>query len=109
MINNYKTNQDSKKKKKKERCFAFSKKGKCKAGENCPFLHEKNPTLEDESSPKKLSLKKKNTTDKKDCINWKTKGKCRKGDKCPYKHDEALRQAAFKKKLQKKIAPENKT
>lgn len=72
--------------KKKQKCFAFKKKGKCKAGDSCPFSHDISNAMNnlDESSN---SNKDKKT---KDCINWKSKGKCRKGDKCPYRHDKSI-------------------
>jgi hypothetical protein len=91
--------------KKKQKCFAFKKKGKCKNGDSCPFLHEsasqhKKPSNKENDKTCVVASKddKKNN---KDCINWKTKGKCRKKDKCPYRHDEAVREAFLKKKIKK--------
>eukprot|EP00560_Eucampia_antarctica_P002016 CAMPEP_0197834974 /NCGR_PEP_ID=MMETSP1437-20131217/24289_1 /TAXON_ID=49252 ORGANISM="Eucampia antarctica, Strain CCMP1452" /NCGR_SAMPLE_ID=MMETSP1437 /ASSEMBLY_ACC=CAM_ASM_001096 /LENGTH=412 /DNA_ID=CAMNT_0043440059 /DNA_START=6 /DNA_END=1244 /DNA_ORIENTATION=+ len=100
-------------KKKKQKCFAFKKKGNCKAGDSCPFLHElgtKKKKLEETISDETVNPD--NEKKNKDCINWKNKGKCRKGDKCTYRHDESVREALLLKKSKKqaisKEVPEKK-
>ena len=81
-------------KKKRGKCFAFSKTGKCPKGDDCPFSHDMTPKL---AQPPKGEIPK----SEKNCINWKTKGKCRKGDQCPYRHEEALLAKVLKKKKRK--------
>jgi len=79
-------------KKKKQKCFSFKTKGKCKLGDKCPYSHDFDP---------KVSVKETDTerdSKDKDCISWKTKGKCRKGETCPYRHDDAVRESALAKK-----------
>jgi len=92
--------------KKKQKCFAFKKTGKCKMGDDCPYSHDiKSSMIENkdickkvDDDTKKKDDKKKIDKSQKDCINWKNKGKCRKGDKCPFKHDEAVRNKVLAKK-----------
>ena len=86
--------------KKKQKCFAFKKKGKCKLGDKCPFSHESAKEKSDTEKAKgALGSDRAKSSSEKDCINWKSKGKCRKMNKgCPYRHDEAVREAALAKK-----------
>jgi RNA recognition motif-containing protein len=77
---------------KKQKCFAFKKKGKCKAGDACPFSHDLKEEPPKKSAPTTVSK------GEKDCINWKNKGKCRKGEKCPFRHDPELQKAVLAKK-----------
>ena len=106
---------DEASKKKKQKCFAFKKSGKCKLGDECPFSHDvavmstgtgsnkksdesaidTKANDDDGTKPSKAVSKDKSL---KDCINWKNKGKCRKGEKCPYRHDEAIRKKVLAKK-----------
>jgi len=93
-------------KKKKKKCFEFKKKGRCKAGDSCPFLHELGSKRKKSEEMRCVVAPSSNDDKKnKDCINWKTKGKCRKGDKCPYRHDEAVREALLLKKSKKDAVP----
>jgi len=92
-----------KKVKKKQKCFAFKKSGKCKLGDECPYSHETTGNKTAESKGDVISEGKGDKNKKKDksqtnCINWKNKGKCRKGDKCPYLHDESVREKVLAKK-----------
>mmetsp|Transcript_9310 Transcript_9310/g.13216 ORF Transcript_9310/g.13216 Transcript_9310/m.13216 type:complete len:526 (+) Transcript_9310:61-1638(+) len=94
--------------KKKQKCFSFKSKGKCKLGTNCPFSHDIKKACDFRNENDNDEVKSCNTTNidlkstrEKDCINWKTKGKCRKGDKCPYRHEDSLRLAIFEKKQSK--------
>lgn len=79
-------------KKKKQKCFSYKTKGKCKLGDDCPYSHDFEPKVSIKHNSKEIDTK------DKDCISWKTKGKCRKGDQCPYRHDDAVREAALAKK-----------
>ena len=72
---------------KKKHCFNFKKNGKCKNGDDCPFLHDIHVSTTHKKHKEEAEDENKNK-DKSQimCINWKNKGKCRKGDKCPYRH-----------------------
>lgn len=72
---------------KKKHCFNFKKNGKCKNGDDCPFLHDIHVSTTHTKHKEEAEDENKNK-DKSQimCINWKNKGKCRKGDKCPYRH-----------------------
>mmetsp|Transcript_18847 Transcript_18847/g.35164 ORF Transcript_18847/g.35164 Transcript_18847/m.35164 type:complete len:383 (+) Transcript_18847:111-1259(+) len=87
-------------KKKRGKCFAFKKKGKCAKGDDCPFSHDFEPTAKNVAEPAGGEEPKNETVPKsqKDCINWKTKGKCRKGDNCEYRHDPQVQEKALEKK-----------
>eukprot|EP00978_Attheya_sp_CCMP212_P015697 scaffold40544_cov44-Attheya_sp.AAC.2 len=80
---------------KKQKCFAFKKKGKCKAGDACPFSHDLKEEPAKKSAPAPTTVVAKG---EKDCINWKTKGKCRKGERCPFRHDPEVQKAVLAKK-----------
>ena len=73
---------------KKKHCFNFKKSGKCKAGDDCPFLHDINVTTTKTKHREEEGAEVGKQKDKSQimCINWKNKGKCRKGEKCPYRH-----------------------
>lgn len=75
---------------KKKHCFNFKKSGRCKAGDNCPFLHDTNaiPTKNKHKEKVGDNDEQNKNKDKSQilCINWKNKGKCRKGERCPYRH-----------------------
>jgi hypothetical protein len=103
------------KRKRKGKCFAYKKKGRCPKGDDCPFSHDFEPdvvvvaTAADTTTTTTTTNSTSATcrvvplsSSEKDCINWKTKGKCRKGDQCPYKHDPLLRQKALAKIAKKK-------
>lgn len=93
---------------KKQKCFSFRTKGKCKLGDQCPYSHDipvKNNDMKNNNEDD--HDKKSRDPQDKDCINWKTKGKCRKGDKCPYRHDEKVREAFVSKKEKKKSSDRN--
>ncbi|KAL7439653.1 hypothetical protein ACHAXH_005551 [Discostella pseudostelligera] len=81
---------------KKKPCFNFKKSGKCKAGDDCPFLHDINVTTTTTKHKEEEGAEFGKQMDKSQimCINWKNKGKCRKGEKCPYRHgnnDDSIR------------------
>jgi len=86
---------------KKQRCFSFRTRGKCKLGDNCPYSHDFKVKS---SNSVKECIK---IPREKVCINWKSKGKCRKGDKCPFRHDESVREAFLAKKEKKKKRSRN--
>ncbi len=81
---------------KKQKCFSFRTKGKCKWGDDCPYSHD--IKVKSSSDVKECTK----IPQDKDCINWKSKGKCRKGDKCPYRHDESVLEAFLTRKNKKK-------
>ncbi|KAL7543199.1 hypothetical protein ACHAXR_012481 [Thalassiosira sp. AJA248-18] len=91
--------------KKKQKCFAFKKSGKCKLGDECPYSHDVVVTSKTESGAaggtgedNQQAKGKAKVKSQIDCINWKNKGKCRKGEKCPFRHDEAIRDKVLAKK-----------
>jgi RNA recognition motif. (a.k.a. RRM, RBD, or RNP domain)/Zinc finger C-x8-C-x5-C-x3-H type (and similar) len=81
----------------KTKCWEFMKKGSCKQGADCPFLHP-------ETLVGKTVITKRSDSEK-DCISWKTKGKCRKLDTCPYRHDEAVRDKVLVQNMKKRQLP----
>lgn len=82
-------------KKKKQKCFTYKTRGKCKLGDACPYSHNFEASILVTENSKERDLK------EKDCISWKTKGKCRKGDACLYRHDDCVRDSALEKKQKK--------
>jgi RNA recognition motif-containing protein len=100
-------------KKKKGKCFAYKKNGKCPKGDDCPFSHDfapKSNAIKQQERLNETSSSKNGIIDdksQKDCINWKTKGKCRKGEKCPFRHDPELQSSALEKLENKKKRKKN--
>jgi RNA recognition motif-containing protein len=78
------------------KCFNFKKKGTCKDGDACPFLHVA-PTSKPESEKEGADAPQ---PKQKHCINWKTKGRCRTKD-CPFRHDESVKEKLLAKKKSK--------
>ncbi|KAL7551911.1 hypothetical protein ACHAWF_015129 [Thalassiosira exigua] len=94
----------AKKKKKRQKCFSFKKRGTCKLGAECPFSHDvaakesESATIVPDGDGTSKDIGDKS---RRDCVNWKNKGKCRKGTTCLYRHDPSVRERLLAKKLNK--------